>query len=106
VVEELVAQSAALMCVRDKAGDVEEFHRDEPCSPVAGSVLRLTGVPELKVRATLADIGNSAVCVDRGEGLVCTLDWRERRRSNESRLAHVRFPDDPRLHGATNEDRP
>src|SRR5437867_2592984 len=106
VVEELVPQPTPLVCFWNQTGDIEELDGNEPRASLARCVVGLAGTAELDVRASLADIRDSSVRVDRGEGIVRDRDGGECCRSEEGRLADVRFPDDPQLHDAKNEVRP
>src|SRR2546425_6579500 len=101
VIKELVAQAAALVGLRNEPRDIEQFHGDEPRASPARSVVRLAGNPELGVRTRLAHVGHTAVRFDRGERIIRNLNRNERRRSEESRLPHIRFPDDPQLHAVS-----
>src|SRR2546422_11528403 len=90
------------MRLRDQPRDIKQLEGDETSASVTGCIVRLARTAELLVRASLPNEGHASVRLDCREGIVCNLDRRERRRSEEGGLANVRFPDDPQLHGATN----
>src|SRR5207249_12033486 len=54
------------------------------------------------VRTRLPHKGDTSVRLDCREGIVGDLDWGESGSGEKGRLANVRFPDDPQLHGSTN----
>src|SRR5206468_11379854 len=102
IVEEFVAYAAALVRLWDQPSDIEQLDRDEASASLTGCILRLAGMAEVVVRTSLPNEGHASIRLDCCERIVCNLDRRERRRSEESGLADVRFPDDPQLHEVTN----
>src|SRR5437867_10610673 len=86
----------------DQTCDIEQLDGDEASASLTGGVVRLARTADLVVRTSFSNESHPSVRLDCREGIVCNLDRRERRRSEEGGLANVRFPDDPQLHGATN----
>src|SRR6266581_947326 len=101
VVQELVAEAPALVGFGHEPRDVEELDGNQARAVLARRVVRLARSSDFDVRARLAHVRDASIRVDRREGVVCDLHRRQRRRREERRLADVRFPNDPQLHGAT-----
>ena len=91
------------MRLRDETCDIEKFEGDEARARLTGRVFRVAGTAQFFVRARLSYESDASVRLDRCERIVRDLDRRERRRSEESGLANVRFPDDSQLHGVSTE---
>src|SRR3989442_9715844 len=71
VVEELVAQPAPFMRLRDEASDIEQFDGDEASPSLTRCVVRLTGTAELFVGTSLPNEGYPSVRLNCGEWIVC-----------------------------------
>jgi len=102
VVEEFVAQTPALMRLWDETSDIEQLDRDEARARLTRRILGLASMTELFVGARLPHKGDTSVRLDCREGIVGDLDWGESGSGEKGRLANIRFPDDPQLHGSTN----
>src|SRR6266571_482801 len=106
IVEELVAQTPALVRLRDETRDIEQLDGDETRAILARRILGLASMAKLRVRASLPHEGHASVRLDCCERVVRDLDRRQRGRGEERGLADVRFPYDSQLHVARNVNLP
>ncbi len=85
--QELVAEPFAFRCARDKARDIDEFHRGRQ------DLLRLNNICQ-HIQARIGNRHNADIGLDRAERVVFRRNFVRGQRVEQCRLADVRQTDD------------
>src|SRR5207245_6349009 len=102
IVEELVAETTALVRLRDETRDIEQLDGDETRAILARRILGLASMAKLRVRASLPHESHASVRLDCCERVVRDLDRDEGSRGEEGRLVHIWLTDEAEFHRVGN----